>query len=125
MLGHNVYVYLICLHHARSFSEWFYHLLPHEATCIPASLTTLSIIQLSNFCQFNIVNLTFFSLIITVSKPSGTSWFGEFSVNYTFIFLTCFPIAVTDLSVYRNSLLIINSLPVLDIENTFSYLVIY
>lgn len=55
--GHSIYIYLIYIHHDRLFSDCA-SLLPQEASCALASLTTLSLIQLSDFCQLNIVHLT-------------------------------------------------------------------
>ena len=107
---------------------------PHEAFRQAASLATLSIIQFSHFCQFNIVNGTWISLITIFNMPSRT-WLWElffffFSfvwvlLSCLFIFFTCLPMTETDLPIYRNSQLIIHSFVVLSIENASSHLVTY
>lgn len=72
--GHSIYIDLICIRHARMFRVTTPTILPQEAFCAPISLTTLGVIQLSNFYQFNIVNLNCI-LIIIFSMASGTRWF--------------------------------------------------
>ena len=66
---------------------------PHEAFRQAASLATLSIIQFSHFCQFNIVNGTWISLITIFNMPSRT-WLWELFFFFFFFSLRALKLLV-------------------------------